>query len=206
MSFPSRAGRAAAVGDAHLEIGTRLQHPAEIRMATTMASSRITPRLLNKPSRGRARHQEVVLGLRVEEQHRGHRLGRLEERQNSGSSHCLSSPWAGSTAAGRAVPSRVASRIPPAALPAPAVLRQRRRQRGGAALPARPGGRRPPGARHRLAVRAVASLAGHVGAGTEEPHPGGRRSASSGATSKRCSGCRAPVRSWPRARDERPAC
>ena len=42
-------------------------------------------------------------------------------------------------------------------VPAPALLRLRHRQRGGAALPARSGRLRPGGARQRLAVRAVAS-------------------------------------------------
>src|SRR5205823_357052 len=50
-------------------------------------------------------------------------------------------------------------------LPASSLLRHRGREREGAAVPARRGGRRARGARQRLAVRAVASLAGRVGAG-----------------------------------------
>ena len=57
--------------------------------------------------------------------------------------------------------------IPAAAehLPAPALLRHRGGQRGGAALPARRGRRRPRRPGQRLALRAVASLARDLGAG-----------------------------------------
>ncbi len=57
-------------------------------------------------------------------------------------------------------------------VPAAPLLRHRRRQRKSAALPPGRGGRRPRGARQRLAVRAVASLARGVGAGAEEPDAG----------------------------------
>src|SRR3989442_1269646 len=57
-------------------------------------------------------------------------------------------------------------------LPAPPVLRHRGRQREGAALPARRGGRRPRGPRQRLALRAVAPLARRLGAGLEDSDPG----------------------------------
>ena len=53
-------------------------------------------------------------------------------------------------------------------VPAPALLRHRRGQREGAPLPDRRGRRRPRGARQRLAVRALAPLTGHLGAGLEE--------------------------------------
>src|SRR5439155_836293 len=58
-------------------------------------------------------------------------------------------------------------------LPASSLLRHRGREREGAAIPARRGGRRPRGARQRLALRAVASLAGRVGAGVEDGNAGG---------------------------------
>ena len=55
--------------------------PPQIRTAATIASSRMTPRLLKSPCAVCARMQEVVLRLRVEEEHRAHLLGGLEERQ-----------------------------------------------------------------------------------------------------------------------------
>src|SRR5437899_2454625 len=61
------------------------------------------------------------------------------------------------------------------AVTAPSLLRPRRRQREGAPLPDRRGRRRPGGARQRLALRAVASLPGQLGAGPEDPDAGRER-------------------------------
>ena len=95
--------------------------------------------------------------------------------------------WGASTGAGRAAPRRgAASRSPPSTLPAPPLLRHRGRQREGAPLPARRGRRRPGRARQRLAVRAVASLARHLGAGPQDPDRRTRKRRSSGAISSRC--------------------
>src|SRR5947208_12181412 len=72
---------------------------------------------------------------------------------------------------GRAAQHRAAAEL----VPAPSLLRQRRRQREGAPLPDRRGRRRPGGARQRLALRAVASLPGQLGAGPEDPDAGRER-------------------------------
>src|SRR5438445_323656 len=58
-------------------------------------------------------------------------------------------------------------------VPASALLRHRRRQREGAPLPDRRGRRRPRGTGQRLALRAVAPLAGHLGARAQDHHAGG---------------------------------
>src|SRR5262249_50768823 len=70
---------------------------------------------------------------------------------------------------------RRAARDRPAAerVPAPPLLRYRRRQREGASLPDRRGRYRPDRARQRLAVRTLAPLPRHLGAGLEEPDAGG---------------------------------
>src|SRR5207249_3952752 len=57
-------------------------------------------------------------------------------------------------------------------LPASALLRHRGRQREGPSFLARRGRRRSRGARQRLALRALAPLAGHVGPGAREPDQG----------------------------------
>ena len=94
----------------------------------------------------------------------------------------------GAPRSGLAGPGRRAGRRPAAAehLPAPPLLRHRGGQREGAALPARRGGGRPRGAGQRLALRAVASLARHLGAGAQDPDRRTRRTRSSGAIWSRC--------------------
>src|SRR5262249_3754348 len=57
-------------------------------------------------------------------------------------------------------------------LSAPALLRHGGGQREGPALPPGRGRERPRGAGQRLALRAVASLARHLGAGAQEPERG----------------------------------
>ena len=70
--------------------------------------------------------------------------------------------WHGNPDARQSIP-RAAEQLPEAAL-----LRHGGGQRGRAPLPDRPGRDRPRGPRQRLALRAVAPLAGHVGAGPRE--------------------------------------
>ena len=64
-----------------LRSGQASRIPPKIRMATTIASSTMTPEAVGESVAGRALHHEVVLRLRMEEEHGAHRLRRLEQRQ-----------------------------------------------------------------------------------------------------------------------------
>ena len=77
------ARRAAAVRDADAEVRTRVQDAAEDQHGHDDRVLHDDAKAVEQSVARRALHHEVVLRLRMEEQHRTHRLGGLEEWQES---------------------------------------------------------------------------------------------------------------------------